>query len=454
MPDGQAESQGPDPGIANPERIPRVVIVGAGFGGLSAARALKRARASVTVIDRRNHHLFQPLLYQVATAGLSPANIAYPIRSVLGGRNVQVLLDEVTSLDLEAREVATTHGPISYDFLILAPGADTSYFGHDEWAPNAPGLKSLDDALEIRRRILFAFELAERETEPQARHALLTFVVIGGGPTGVEMAGAISEISRKVIVSDFHRIDPREARIVLIEAGPRILPAFDESLADKARHELERFGVEVMVNTPVQAVEPGMVRTAGGTIEARTVVWAAGIRASGLARLLGVELDRAGRVKVEPDLSVPGHPELFVVGDLAACMDEKGVALPGLAPVAIQEGRHAARNIERTLEGKARIPFHYVDKGTMATVGRAFAVAEIAGFKLSGFIAWVVWSLVHIAYLIGFRNRMIVMFEWAWAYLTYQRGARLITGSLHDLLAAPESRESAEPAPGQEQLRR
>ena len=449
MAPGEAESQNQGRVALNPDRIAHVVIVGAGFGGLSAARALGRARVTVTVIDRRNHHLFQPLLYQVATAGLSPANIAYPIRSVLGGRNTQVLLDEVTSIDLGARKVVTTHGTIDYDFLVLAPGADTSYFGHDEWAPDAPGLKSLEDALEIRRRILFAFELAERETEPHARHALLTFVVIGGGPTGVEMAGAIAEISRKVIVSDFHRIDPREARIVLVEAGPRILPAFDERLAAKAQRELERCGVEVMLNAPVQTVERGVVRTARGDIEARTIIWAAGVKASGLARLLGVELDRAGRVKVEPDLSVPGHPEVFVVGDLAAFVDESGVALPGLAPVAIQEGRHAARNIVRTLEGKSRMPFHYVDKGSMATVGRAFAVAQIAGLKLSGFIAWVVWSLVHIAYLIGFRNRVMVMFEWAWAYLTYQRGARLITGSLHDLLAEPKTRNPPEAAAGQ-----
>lgn len=422
--------------------LPRVVIVGAGFGGLCAARTLERARASVTVIDRRNHHLFQPLLYEVATAGLSPADIAYPIRSILTGRrNVRVLLDEVTSVDLDSREVMTRHGPISYDFLILAPGADTSYFGHDEWLAHAPGLKSLEDALEVRRRILVSFERAERETEPHARHALLTFVVVGGGPTGVEMAGAIAEISRKVMVDDFSHIDPREARIVLIEAGPRILPTFDERLSAKAHRELERSGVEVIVGTPVQSVERECVRTSRETIETRTIIWAAGVRVSELAGKLNAETDRAGRVRVQPDLSLPCHPRVFVIGDIAACPDEQGNFLPGLAPVAIQEGYHAASNVIRALEGKSYLSFHYQDKGTMAAVRRAFAVAQIGGLRLSGFVAWMVWALVHIAFLIGFRNRTVVMFEWAWAYLSYQRGARLITGNPQEI--APESQELA-----------
>jgi NADH dehydrogenase len=414
---------------------PHVVIVGAGFGGLNAAWALRHAPVRITVIDRRNHHLFQPLLYQVATAGLSPANIAYPIRSIFRHhRNVQVLLDEVVAVDLSAKTVTTTQGDVAYDFLVVAAGASNSYFGHDEWARYAPGLKSLEDALAIRRRILLAFELAEREADEAIRRPLLTFVIIGGGPTGVELAGAIAEISRQVIVSDFRRIDPREARIILVEAGPRILPTFDERLAARAVHALEARGVEVLAGKPVRAVETESVHFDGSEISAHTIIWAAGVAASRLARSLGVELDRPGRVKVQTDLTVAEHREVFVIGDLAACVDANGKPMPGLAPVAIQQGRAAAANILRAIAGTPHQAFRYVDKGALATVGRAFAIAQIGALKLSGLFAWVIWSLVHIMYLVGFRNRLIVMFEWAWAYVTFQRGARLITGDLEDLM--------------------
>lgn len=410
--------------------LPRVVIVGAGFGGLNAAWSLRRARLEVTVIDRRNHHLFQPLLYQVATAGLSPANIAYPIRSVLRrSRNTRVMLEEVRSINLQRRCLTTTEGDFEYDFLIIAAGAENSYFGHHEWARYAPGLKSLEDAIEIRRQILLSFEMAEREPEDAARRRLLTFVIVGGGPTGVELAGAIAEISRQVIVSDFRRIDPREARVVLIEAGPRILPTFDESLAAQAVDALRARGVEVMTATPAQSITRELIKLKDAEIHAHTIIWAAGVAASPLARTLGVELDR-GRVKVRADLSIEGHPEVFAIGDIAACVDAKGRALPGLAPVAIQQGRWVARNIERRLAGRQYQTFRYVDKGVLATVGRAYAILQIGRLKLSGLLAWLIWSCVHIAYLVGFRNRIIVMFEWAWAYVTYQRGARLITGDI------------------------
>lgn len=417
-----------------------VVIVGAGFGGLNAAWSLRRGKVQVTIIDRRNHHLFQPLLYQVATAGLSPANIAYPIRSIVRRNlNTRVLLDEVSAIDLDGHRVTTTQGDIKYDFLILAAGADNSYFGHDEWSRYAPGLKSLEDATDIRRRILLSFELAERERDDAARRRLLTFVVVGGGPTGVELAGAIAEISRQVIVSDFRRIDPREARIVLIEAGPRILPSFDESLAAKAAAALKARGVEVLTATPAKEITLDLIRLEQSEIRAHTIIWAAGVAASPLARTMGVELDRAGRVKVRGDLTVEGHPEVFVIGDLAACVDAAGRTMPGLAPVAIQQGRCAAGNIARSLAGKPYRQFQYVDKGALATVGRAFAILQRGKLKLSGLFAWLIWSLVHIAYLVGFRNRAIVMFDWAWAYVTYQRGGRLITGNIEELMAQTES---------------
>ena len=409
---------------------PHVVIVGAGFGGLSAARALGRAAVRVTVIDRRNHHLFQPLLYQVATAALSPGDIAYPIRSVLRHQaNARVLLAEVAAIDVAAHEVRLADGNLPYDFLIVSGGAGHAYFGHDAWEKDAPGLKTLEDAIEIRGRILLAFERAERETDPVVRRDLLTFVIVGGGPTGVELAGAIAEISRHVIVSDFRSIDPREARIVLVEAGPRVIPAMQPASSETAAATLARLGVEVRVGTPVTDVDALGVSIGGERLAARTVVWAAGVAASPLARTLGVPLDRAGRVPVEPDLSIPGHPEVFVIGDLSVYTHQTGHPLPGLSPVAMQQGRAAARSIRATLAGTPRHRFHYVDKGTMAVIGRSEAVAEIAGLRFSGLVAWLLWCFVHVFYLIGFRNRIVVMLEWAWAYVTYQRGARLITST-------------------------
>ena len=410
---------------------PQVVIIGAGFGGLYAAQALKRADVRVTVIDRRNHHLFQPLLYQVATAGLAPGDIAYPIRAVLRRqKNARVLLEEAVAVDAGARKVRLSGGELPYDYLILATGAQHSYFGHNDWEPWAPGLKSLEDALEIRRRILLAFERAEREPDESRRKALLTFVIVGGGPTGVELAGAIAEISRHVMAQDFRVIDPRQARIVLVEAGPRILPSYPETLSAKAQASLEKMGVEVLTKSMVTSVLPDAVRIGERQIQTMTTVWAAGVQASPLAGSLGAPLDRAGRVLVEPDLTVPGQPEVFVIGDLAAFVHQGGKPPPGVAPVAIQQGRHAARNILRACQGRPLEPFHYVDKGSLATIGRAAAVADFGRIRLSGFFAWLAWLLVHIIFLIGFRNRFVVMIDWAWAYFAYHRSARLITGDI------------------------
>jgi NADH dehydrogenase len=410
---------------------PRVVIIGSGFGGLAAARGLRRAPVAVTVVDRRNHHLFQPLLYQVATAALSPASIAYPIRSILRGQsNATVLLAEARAIDLGSRRIALSDGPLEYDFLIVATGSRDSYFGHDDWSGWAPGLKSLEDALEIRRRILLAFEKAEREPDGARRKALLTFVLVGGGPTGSELAGAIAEISRHVMVSDFRQIDPRDARVVLVEAGPRILPAFPEKLSREATAELERLGVEVRVATAVTGIGPGFVRLGDERLEAATVLWNAGVTGSALAGTLGVALDRSGRVPVEKDLSISGHPEVFVIGDLAAFLHQTGRPLPGVAQVAIQQGRHAAENIERRLRGEPPLPFRYRDLGNLAVLGRGAAVADLGRVRLWGFPAWLFWCFVHIMKLVGFRNRAIVLLEWAWAYVTWQRGARLITGSV------------------------
>jgi NADH:quinone reductase (non-electrogenic) len=421
---------------------PRVVIVGAGFGGLYAARTLRRAPVELTVVDHRNHHLFQPLLYQVATAGLSPGDIAYPIRAVLSRqRNARVLLAEAESVDLAARRVVLKDGSLDYDYLVVATGVSDSYFGHDEWKSDAPGLKTLEDALEIRRRILYAFERAEREADATRRRTLLTFVVVGGGPTGVELAGAIAEIARQVLVRDFRAIDPREAKVLLIEAGPRVLPAYPEVLSAKAAAALVKLGVEVLTDSPVTTIEAQRVVAGEREIAAATTLWAAGVRAPAIARSLGVELDRSGRVLVEADLSVPGHPEIFVIGDLACFLHQTGTPLPGLAPVAIQQGRHAARAIRRDLRGKPRKPFHYLDKGTLATIGRAAAVADFGFVKISGFFAWLAYLFVHLFFLIGFRNRFVVMFEWAWAYFTYQRAARLITGDIDRIPAASEPPE-------------
>ncbi len=409
---------------------PRIVIVGAGFGGLSAAKALAHAAVDVTVVDRRNHHLFQPLLYQVATAELSPGDIAYPIRSILRRqKNTTVLMAEVRSVDLQARRLALADGALEYDALILAAGAGHSYFGHDDWEPFAPGLKNLDDALEIRRRILLAFERAEREPDPERRRALLTFVLVGGGPTGSELAGAIAEISRHVLVSDFRSIDPRQARILLIEAGPRILPSFPAGLAQRAAQTLARLGVEIHVGTPVTKIEAETVEFGGTRVAAATILWTAGVAASPLARSLSVPLDRAGRVPIEADLTVAGHPDVFVIGDQAYLV-ESGRPLPGVAQVAIQQGGHAARNALRGLAGRPRVAFHYRDPGNLAVLGRGKAIADLGRIQLAGLAGWIVWAFVHILYLIGFRNRFAVMFEWAWAYVTWQRGARLITGQV------------------------
>jgi len=414
----------------------RVVIVGAGFGGLRAARALRHAPVRVTVIDHGNAHVFQPLLYQVATAELSPADISAPIRGILRQQaNAEVVLGEVAHVDTAARSVRVRgladipDRTIPYDYLVLATGARESYFGHDEWRRFAPGLKTIEDATDIRHKLLLAFEAAEvaMETDQQRAQALLTFVVVGGGPTGVELAGAIAEVARKALVKDFRHINPASARILLVEATPRILGAFPQSLARRAAEKLRRLGVEVRTNTRVERVEEGAVILNGQRLEAQTVLWAAGVQASPAGRWLGAEMDRAGRVLVQSDLSVPGHPEIFVVGDTAH-VEQDGALLPGVAPMAMQEGRYVARVVRARVRGEnLPPPFRYVDKGTLATVGRAFAVADIRGLKLSGFVAWVTWLAVHIFYLIGFRNRVLVMFQWAWAYLTYQRGARLIT---------------------------
>jgi NADH dehydrogenase len=409
-------------------RGPHVVIVGGGFGGLYAAFALRRQPVGVTLVDRHNYHLFQPLLYQVATAGLSPGDIAQPIRNILRrASNIAVVLAEVTAVEAQSRRLVLADGALSYDFLILAAGASHAYFGHEDWRPHAPGLKDLDDAVEIRRRVLLAFEAAERELDEGKRRAWLTFVIVGGGPTGVELAGTLAEIARHALREDFRRIDPAEARILLIEAGPRVLASFANSLGAAAARQLARLGVDVRTGSPVTRIAGGVVEVGAERIGARTVLWAAGVAASPLGRTLGVPLDRAGRVLVEPDLSIPGHSEVFVIGDLAALLDHAGRPLPGVAPVAIQMGRHAAANILRAAQGEPPRPFRYQDRGMMATIGRHAAVVEVGAIRLDGWVAWLIWLVVHIFFLIGFRNRVLVMIEWAWAYVTYNRGVRLIT---------------------------
>jgi NADH dehydrogenase len=410
---------------------PHVVVVGAGFGGLNAVQALARVPVRVTLVDQRNHHLFQPLLYQVATAALSPADIATPVRAILRDqRNATVLLARAESVDRAARELVLSDGRIGFDYLVLAIGARHAYFGHDDWEASAPGLKTLEDALEIRRRILLAFERAERETNAERRRALLRFLIVGGGPTGVELAGAIAEISRHVLDKDFRSIDPREAEVQVLEAGPRILPAFPPSLAQKASRTLQRLGVRVRTGFPVTAVKSGYLESGDDRVDAATILWAAGVRASPLGASFGVPVDPAGRVLVEPDLSIPGDPRIFVIGDGAVFLHQTGKPLPGVAQVAIQQGRHVARNVKADLAGRERRPFHYRDKGDLAVIGRAQAVARIGRLRLSGFPAWLVWCFVHILFLIGFRNRLLVLFEWAWAFVTDQRGARLITGPI------------------------
>jgi len=407
----------------------RVVILGAGFGGLTAARALARAPAEVTLIDRHNYHLFQPLLYQVATAGLSPSDIASPVRHIVSGQdNVHVVLGEVSGIDVARGEVLVEARRFPYDDLVIATGAQDSYFGHDEWAAVAPGLKTIDDATDLRRRILLAFEKAETETDAAERRALLNFVIVGGGATGVEMAGAIAELAKRALASDFRAIDPRSARIILIEAGPRLLPAFDPTLSDAARRSLEGLGVEVRLGAPVTACDDGGVSVGGERIPARTIMWAAGVTASPAGRWLGAETDRAGRVKVNSDLSVPGHPNIFVIGDTALALREDGTPLPGIAPVAKQQGQYVARLIASGVPPAKRPPFRYRDLGSLATIGRKSAVVQMGRFRMTGFFAWLIWCVAHIYFLIGFRNRAIVAMNWIWNYLTFQRGTRLITG--------------------------
>ena len=413
-----------------PSGRPHVVIIGAGFGGLSAAKALRHVEVDVTLIDRRNYHLFQPLLYQVATAGLSPAQIASPIRAILRrAANVQVLLGRVIGVEKASRTVTLEDRSLTYDILVLATGARHAYFGHDEWESVAPGLKKIDDATAIRRRILTAFENAEASQDHEARRRLLTFVVIGGGPTGVEMAGAIAELARVALRHDFRNIDPREARIVLVEAGPRVLPAFPEKLSEAACRSLQRLGVEVRLGTPVTQCDADGVTIGEDRLPAATLIWAAGVAASSAARWLGVEKDRVGRVTVGPDLTLPGHPEIFCIGDTAHAAGADGKPLPGLAPVAKQQGAYVARVLRARLAGKpAPGPFRYRDYGTLATIGRRAAVADFGWVQMKGTLAWLLWGAVHISFLIGFRNRLIVMLDWIWSYLTFQSGARLITG--------------------------
>jgi NADH dehydrogenase len=397
---------------------------------LEAARALAKLPVQVTVIDRKNHHTFQPLLYQVATAGISPGEIAAPIRWILRGRkNVEVLLADVQGFDLHKRTVLCADLEISYDYLIVAAGATHSYFGHDEWEALAPGLKTVEDALEIRRRVLLAFELAERQKLAGVPEPPLNFVIVGAGPTGVELAGTLAEIANNVLRYEFVSIDPRRTKIILLEGGPRVLPAYAPDLSESAVRQLHKLGVEVRSSAMVTKIEPAAAWVGGERIPAAVILWAAGVEASGLGRKLDAPLDRAGRVMVNPDLSIPGHPEVLVVGDLAALKDENGNLLPGVAPVALQQGRAVASNIARELKGEPRKNFHYVDKGSLATIGRAAAVAQFKKVHVSGYLAWLAWLFVHIFFLIGFRNRIIVLIQWAWSYLTYERGARLITGS-------------------------
>ena len=421
----------------------RVVIVGGGFGGLSTAKGLADAPFNVTLIDRNNHHLFQPLLYQVATAGLSPADIASPIRGILGGqRNVKIMLAEVSGVDVTRKEVIADGRRIGYDYLVLATGARHAYFGHNDWAAFAPGLKTIDDATYLRRRILLAFERAENETDVDERRRLMTFVVVGGGPTGVEMAGAIAELAKRALASDFQSIDPQCASIVLIEGAQRLLTPFDTSLSHAARRSLNQLGVDVRLGAAVTDCSCEGVRLGDQFISTRTIIWAAGVMASPAGRWLGAEVDRAGRVKVRADLSVPGHPDVFVIGDTAAVTGADGAMLPGVAPVAKQQGQYVARALIARYQGRTAAVFRYRDFGSLATIGRSRAVAQFGKLRLSGFPAWVLWSGAHVYFLIGFRNRFVVALNWAWSYITFQRGSRLITGlyaRVEDMRQAPRS---------------
>jgi NADH dehydrogenase len=416
--------------MAQQDNWPHVVVIGGGFAGINAAKALCRAPLRITVVDRKNHHTFQPLLYQVALAVLSPAEIASPIRTVMKrASNVQVLLGEVTGFDLQKRLVRMGSAELKYDYLIIAAGATHAYFGHPEWEKIAPGLKTIEDAIEIRRRVLLAFETAERDAIIQGRHPTLNFVVIGAGPTGVELAGAISDISRRYMERDFRAIDPKQARIILLEGGPRVLPAFPEDLSASAQKQLSDLGVEVRTQAMVTNVEPGWVTVGAEKIPAVVILWGAGVSASPLGKMLGAPIDRAGRVLVTADLSVPEHPEVFVTGDLAAAKMKDGSFVPGVAPAAIQMGKFAARQIKRSLANQPREQFQYLNKGTLATIGRSKAVADLGKLHFSGYFAWLAWLFVHLLFLIGFRNRFMVLAEWAWDYVTYNHSARLITDS-------------------------
>jgi NADH:ubiquinone reductase (H+-translocating) len=407
---------------------PHIVIIGAGFGGLRAAKVFRKEAVSVTLIDKNNHHLFQPLLYQVATSGLTPADIAIPIRFIVRRQqNLDVLLAEALRVDLSRKCVILSDQEIIYDYLIVAAGATHTYFGNNHWATIAPGLKSLSEAVEIRRRILTAFETAEKCANDHQRQDIISFAIIGGGATGVELAGAIAELAKVSMVSDFRKIDPRQAKILLMEAGPRILPNMDEQLSKSALESLRKLGVEVFLNTPVTEIAEDHVMAGGRKFPARTIIWSAGVAGSAIAETLGAPLDKDGKVLVNGDLSIPGHHEVFVVGDLAAITQPSGKPVPGLAPAAIQQGRHAAKNIMRLIHGKATIRFQYIDKGILATIGRSKAVAEVGRLKLSGMPAWLIWLFAHILFLIGFRNRMIVLIQWAWAYMTFHSYSRLIT---------------------------
>jgi NADH dehydrogenase len=420
------------------------VIVGGGFGGLSAARRLNRSPVSVTLVDRRNHHLFQPLLYQVATAALNPSDIAVPIRRILRHqKNVEVLLAEAIGVSFVEKTLLLDEGSIPYDHLIVATGARHSYYGKDAWRPFAPGLKSVGDALEIRRRVLSAFEFAEREPDPEKRVAWLTFVVVGAGPTGVELSGALCEIAQHALARDFRRINPAQARVVLLEGSARVLPPYPPRLSEKARLQLQRLGVEVRTDQRVTAIDAEGVAVGATRIPTRTVLWAAGVAGSGFGKALDVPLDRAGRVVVEPDLSIGGHPEVFVVGDLASAAREGAPPVPAVAPAAVQQGRHAAENVLRAMRGEPSRPFRYVDRGSLATVGRSAAVADFGRVQLWGPIAWMAWLILHVAFLVGFRNRAIVVFQWAWSFFSFDRGARLITGPLRRKETALGTEEDA-----------
>ena len=437
---------------------PQIVIVGAGFGGLRAAKALAHLPVDITILDRKNHHTFQPLLYQVATAGLSPAEIAAPIREILHRhKNIEVILADVLGFDLERRQVLLHDHEIAFDYLIVAAGATHAYFGHDDWEPLAPGLKTLEDAVEIRRRILLAYELAEREAALTGMHRPLNFIVVGAGPTGVELAGTLAEIARKSLPSNFRNIDPAKTRILLVEAGPSILSSYPEDLRQSAVRQLEHLGVEVRTNSPVTEIRSGEVRIGDDMVPAEVVLWAAGVAASPLGRALGAPVDKAGRVFVKPDLSIPEHREVFVIGDLATLKDKEGKPLPGVAPTAMQEGTFVAHQIKRDIAGKPREEFHYFDKGSLATIGRAAAIAQFGKVHISGFFAWLTWLFVHIMFLIGFRNRIVVMLQWAWSYFTYERAAWLITGatrviSVPSMEYAERARAPHDLSAGQEQV--